>query len=150
MFRRQQKAGSLCFWAQTVSLSLSLLLPRRGTLCARKAGGTSAQLLSAAQRYNTLDFASKVVRHETPARFLWILPVIILPAYFLPRCPLWSRRHDRLLAGRPGPAGWHDPGRAADQPPPGRSAQQAGQWWNRTDLHCQSGKYRQNRSFGRG
>lgn len=78
MFRRQQKAGSLCFWAQTVSLSLSLLLPRRGTLCARKAGGTSVQLLSATQRYNTLDFATKVVCHETPPRFLWILPAIVI------------------------------------------------------------------------
>ena len=29
---------------------------------------------SAAQRYNTLDFVTKVVCHETPARFLWILP----------------------------------------------------------------------------
>lgn len=29
---------------------------------------------SPSQRYNTLDFASKVVCHETPARFLWILP----------------------------------------------------------------------------
>ena len=74
LFRRQQKAGSLCFWAQTASLSLSLMLPRRGTLCVRKAGWTPTQPLSAAQRYNTLDFVPKVVCHETPGRFLWILP----------------------------------------------------------------------------
>ena len=79
LFRRQQKAGSLCFWAQTASLSLSLMLPRRGTLCARKAGWTPTQPLSAAQRYNTLDFGSKVVCHETPGRFLWILPARTAP-----------------------------------------------------------------------
>ena len=33
-------------------------------------------------RCNTLDFASKVVCHETPARFLWILPAIaLLPGF---------------------------------------------------------------------
>ena len=47
----------------------------RGTLCARKAGrNRPTQLPSAAQRYNTLDFVTKVVCHETLARFLWILP----------------------------------------------------------------------------
>ena len=38
LFRRQQKAGSLCFCAQTASFSLSLMLPHRGTLCAKGAG----------------------------------------------------------------------------------------------------------------
>ena len=47
----------------------------RGTLWARKAGrNRPTQLPSAAQRYNTLDFVTKVVCHETLARFLWILP----------------------------------------------------------------------------
>ena len=33
-------------------------------------------------RCNTLDFANKVVCHETPARFLWILPAIaLLPGF---------------------------------------------------------------------
>ena len=32
---------------------------------------------SPSQRYNTLDFAGKVVCHETPARFLWILPAAV-------------------------------------------------------------------------
>ena len=43
---------------------------------------SSPQLPSAAQRYNTLDFVTKVVCHETPARFLWILPAIALPPGF--------------------------------------------------------------------
>ena len=51
-----------------------LCCPTEGTLRARKAGWTSTQPLSAAQRYNTLDFVTKVVCHETLARFLWILP----------------------------------------------------------------------------
>ena len=52
-----------------------LCCPHRGTLCARKAGrNRPTQLPSAAQRYNTLDFVTKVVCHETLARFLWILP----------------------------------------------------------------------------
>ena len=33
-------------------------------------------------RCNTLDFVTKVVCHETPARFLWILPAIALPPGF--------------------------------------------------------------------
>ena len=41
LFRRQQKADSLCFWAQTVSLSLSLMLPCRGTLLSGEQGGTA-------------------------------------------------------------------------------------------------------------
>ena len=128
-------SASLCSASFTARAGARRLAPRRPLL--RKgiiaASGYLAQMWAQAPVcicllwqawHNTLDFASKVVCHETPARFLWILPVMILPAYFLPRCPLWSRRHDRLLAGRPWPAGWHDPGRAADQPPPGRSAQQ--------------------------
>ena len=51
-----------------------LCCPHWGTLCAKEAGWTPTQLPSAAQRYNTLDFVTKVVCHETPARFLWILP----------------------------------------------------------------------------
>ena len=47
----------------------------QGHLVVRRAGrNCPTQLPSAAQRYNTLDFGSKVVCHETPARFLWILP----------------------------------------------------------------------------
>ena len=47
----------------------------QGHLVVRKPGrNCPTQLPSAAQRYNTLDFGSKVVCHETPARFLWILP----------------------------------------------------------------------------
>ena len=49
----------------------------QGHLVVRRAErNCPTQLPSAAQRYNTLDFGSKVVCHETPARFLWILPVI--------------------------------------------------------------------------
>src|SRR5699024_9064456 len=100
------KRLAACAFGHKLSAFLSLMLPRRGTFRTEERGGiVPPQLPSAAQRCNTLDFASKVVCHETPARFLWILPVMILLAYFLPRCPLWSRRHDRLLAGRPGPAG---------------------------------------------
>ena len=47
----------------------------QGHLVVRRAGrNCPTQLPSAAQRYNTLDFGSKVVCHETQARFLWILP----------------------------------------------------------------------------
>ena len=47
----------------------------QGHLVVRRAGRKCpTQLPSAAQRYHTLDFGSKVVCHETPARFLWILP----------------------------------------------------------------------------
>ena len=46
---------------------LPVLLPERGQ-------GVGLTPSSPSQRYNTLDFGSKVVCHETPARFLWILP----------------------------------------------------------------------------
>ena len=47
----------------------------QGHLVVRRAErNCPTQLLSAAERFNTLDFGSKVVCHETPARFLWILP----------------------------------------------------------------------------
>ena len=47
----------------------------QGHLSYRGAGrDSSPQLPSDAQRYNTLDFVTKVVCHETPGRFLWILP----------------------------------------------------------------------------
>ena len=43
-------------------------------------------LPSPSQRYNTLDFASKVVCHETPARFLWILPAATGGKRFFAHC----------------------------------------------------------------
>ena len=49
--------------------------PRRGISCAKRiARNRPIPPPSPSQRYNTLDFASKVVCHETLARFLWILP----------------------------------------------------------------------------
>lgn len=93
-----KRAVSLRFEAQTVSLSLSLLLPCRGAFRARRAGcNCSTPPSSAAQRYNTLDFVPKVVCHETPARFLWILPaqradVLCRPCHEIRHCVAFFRK----------------------------------------------------------
>jgi len=62
--------GTNCqpFFVTYAALQGHLVVRRPGRNC-------PTQPPSAAQRYNTLDFLSmKVVCHETPARFLWILP----------------------------------------------------------------------------
>ena len=61
--------GTNCqpFFVVSAALQGHLVVRRPGRNC-------PTQLPSAAQMYNTLDFGSKVVCHETPARFLWILP----------------------------------------------------------------------------
>ena len=61
--------GTNCqpFFVAYAALQGHLVVRRPGRNC-------PTQLPSAAQRYNTLDFVTKVVCHETPARFLWILP----------------------------------------------------------------------------
>ena len=72
------KRLAACAFRHKLSAFLSLMLPRRGTFRTEERGGiVPPQLPSAAQRCNTLDFASKVVCHETPARFLWILSAAV-------------------------------------------------------------------------
>ena len=74
----------------------------QGHLVVRRAGrNCPTQLPSAAQRYHTLDFGSKVVCHETPARFLWILPA--QRAGTAGRAP--GAKSPRLPGGRAGEKG---------------------------------------------
>ena len=83
LFRRQQKGwqpvllGTNCqpFFVAYAALQGHFVVRRAGRNC-------PTQLPSAAQRYNTLDFGSKVVCHETPGRFLWILPATIHSLFF--------------------------------------------------------------------
>ena len=65
--------GTNCqpFFVTYAALQGHLVVRRPGRNC-------PTQPPSAAQRYNTLDFLSmKVVCHETPARFLWILSAAV-------------------------------------------------------------------------
>ena len=74
-FADSKKLAACAFRHKLSAFLCHLCCPHRGTLCAKKAGrNRPTQLPSAAQRYNTLDFVTKVVCHETLARFLWILP----------------------------------------------------------------------------
>src|SRR5699024_8021019 len=72
-----KKAGRQVQFAPSASLCSTIFTAEMG------ARSLSA-LPSPLQRYNTLDFASKVVCHETPARFLWILPAQKAPSRCLP------------------------------------------------------------------
>ena len=69
LLRRGQKAGRRVQLAPSAGLCFAGFHYQSGS---QEVGHT---LPSPSQRYNTLDFASKVVCHETPARFLWILPI---------------------------------------------------------------------------
>ena len=70
-------AGRQCISAPPASLFLSLMLPRKGQPfpperrnCSHTFRGVlQFRLLSAPQRYNTLDFPRKVVCHETAGFF---------------------------------------------------------------------------------
>ena len=74
-FADSKRLAACAFRHKLSAFLCHLCCPHRGTLCARKAGrNRPTQLPSASQRYNTLDFVTKVVCHETLARFLWILP----------------------------------------------------------------------------
>lgn len=68
-------------WAETISCHAHprILLPQNRCLPEPFAAPFPRQ---PEPRCNTLDFVTKVVCHETPARFLWILPAIALPPGF--------------------------------------------------------------------
>ena len=65
--QRAKRLADGCSLHHLPAFVLPALLPERGP------GGGFGQP-SPSQRYNTLDFVTKVVCHETPGRFLWILP----------------------------------------------------------------------------
>ena len=84
--------GTNCqpFFVTYAALQGHLVVRRPGRNC-------PTQPPSAAQRYNTLDFVTKVVCHETPAQFLWILPTqradaLCRPCHDIPRCTALFRK----------------------------------------------------------